>query len=233
MNAQEPKSRRDVPSDLWTEKYVAVLHVNLVLWRVSSDLPPFSLCRSAWYTHLLPRPQLPSATFCVSAPLLVCAVPLRQHVPAPYNKFSPLVTPFLATWGLQNRNHGLLIVVVASGPGMWWVLLNGGMSGWAQALIPELHLVPSCFCPHCPAPSPKPMSRGLVWIIPIVRELTMEDLPNRIFMQPITTVLTMSIKYGDAGLWFFLFPLFHWIILYPQGLIQMPPSQGTFPDFSN
>lgn len=225
-------SRRDVPSDLWTEKYVAVLHVNLVLWRVSSDLPRFSLSHSAWYTHLLPRPQLPSAPFCVST-LLVRAVPLRQHLPVPYNKFSPLVAPFLADVTSSEQEPCPPHRCRSLGPGMWWVLLNGRMSGWAQALIPELHLVPSCFCPQCPAPSPKPMSRGLVWIIPTVRELTMEDLPNRIFMQPITTVLTMSIKYEDAGLWFFLFPLFHRIILYPQGLIQMPPSQGTFPDFSN
>lgn len=30
-NTQKPKSRRDVPSSLWTQKYAAMLQVNLVL----------------------------------------------------------------------------------------------------------------------------------------------------------------------------------------------------------
>lgn len=155
-----------------------------------------------------PEASAPFSPFLCVSTLLVRAVPLRQHLPVPYNKFSPLVAPFLADVTSSEQEPCPPHRRRSLGPGRWWVLLNGRMSGWAQALIPELHLVPSCFCPQCPAPSPKPMSRGLVWMIPTVGELTMEDLPNRMFMQPITTVLTMSIKCEDAGLDFFYFLFF-------------------------
>lgn len=100
----------------------------------------------------------------MSAPRLVRAMPLWWHLHMPCNEFSLLVTRFL----LDTRSSGQepspddrCILRAWDVVGLNEHVLNEGMRGWAGALIPELHLVLSCFCPHCPDTGPQPMSQGL------------------------------------------------------------------------
>lgn len=105
-------------------------------WTWPSDLcpwtSPFSLRLTCSST---PKASERFSPFPASAPRVV---PLWWHLHVPYNKSSPPETPFLSDVRSSEQEH-VLLVVVSSGPGMWWVL--GWMEAWAGGLK---HGFPSC-----------------------------------------------------------------------------------------
>lgn len=142
-----------------------VLHVNLVLLTCALEHP--SSLRLTCSSTPKASSSLQSLLR-VSMTLVLC---LSWHLHVPYNKVSPPETPFLADVRSSEQEH-VLLIVTSSGPGMWWVL--GWMEAWAGG---SKHGFPSCIwsqAASAPRTAPsqfKPISWGLEWIMPLVREL--------------------------------------------------------------
>lgn len=114
---------------------------------------------------------------------------------------------------------------------MWWVLnkhlLNERMSCMGSSTDPKLHLVPSCFCPHCPAIASKPginysNSKKTNYRVSVKRDIyyaTGNDCIDNV-----------NKIWGSKALISFLFLLFHWIIKYFSCEIENshPYLQGWF-----
>lgn len=231
-------------SSLWTERYAALLHVNLVFWQVFAIRPLLT-------AHALLGDALSRGGFWSRSSCLYGSTAILYAVGLPVAS-SRALQSILSTWGSRSvelefldRNY-VLIIIGSSRPGGGESLINvccmkewgDGLEHWFLSCTGSR----GCICPHCPATGSKPMPWGLEMNYSNNKRTKYKSSCLMGYWRNQRLCGQCNKMRGRGALIFSLIFFPAWIIkhflcemenspLCPQGPVQMPPSPGNLPSF--